>query len=68
MSSFWLIQEVVRSFVLPGECDISPPHLTTPRAPPALGLPCLCGQRLGEGNCHHLMQGERTHFLVEPLF
>ncbi len=31
MSSFWLIQEVVRSFVLPGECDISPPHLTTPR-------------------------------------
>jgi hypothetical protein len=25
------MQEVVRSFVLPGECDINHPHLTTPR-------------------------------------
>ena len=62
------MQEVVRSFVLPGECDINHPHLTTPRAPNALVLPCLCGERLGEGDCHHLMQRELTHFLDEPLF
>ena len=30
------------------------------------GLFCLCGERLGEGSCYHLMQGERTHFLDEP--
>jgi hypothetical protein len=30
------------------------------------GLFCLCGERLGEGNCHHLMQRERTHFPDEP--
>ena len=30
------------------------------------GLFCLCGERLGEGNCNHLMQRERTHFPDEP--
>jgi hypothetical protein len=30
------------------------------------GLFGLCGERLGEGNCHHLMQRERTHFPDEP--
>ena len=30
------------------------------------GLFCLCGERLGEGNCHLLMQRERTHFPDEP--
>jgi hypothetical protein len=30
------------------------------------GLSCLCGERLGEGNCNHLMQRERTHFPDEP--
>jgi hypothetical protein len=32
------------------------------------GLFCLCGERLGEGNCYHLMQRERTHFPDEPNF
>jgi hypothetical protein len=43
----------------------SPLSVHSPRAPPALGLFCLCGERLGEGNCHHLMHRERTHFLDE---
>jgi hypothetical protein len=30
------------------------------------GLFGLCGERLGEGNCHHLMQRQRTHFPAEP--
>ncbi len=30
------------------------------------GLFGLCGERLGEGNYHHLMQRERTHFPAEP--
>jgi hypothetical protein len=92
-------------FVLPDECGISPPHLTSPRvmlqsmgAPiagrgtakesgfdarasltalpswkacfqfplPAHnlrgGLSGLCGERLGEGNCHHC-HASRTHLL-----
>ena len=32
------------------------------------GLFCFCGERLGEGNCHQLMQRERTHFPDEPNF
>jgi hypothetical protein len=32
------------------------------------GLFCFCGERLGEGNCNHLMQRERTHFPAEPNF
>ncbi len=30
------------------------------------GLFCLCGERLGEGDCYHLMQRERTDFPDEP--
>jgi hypothetical protein len=30
------------------------------------GLFGLCGERLGEGDCYHLMQRERTHCPDEP--
>ena len=30
------------------------------------GLFGLCGERLGEGNCYHLMHRDRTHFPDEP--